>query len=404
MGIWHTEIMAENKGDLSFPPKWDRRYWLPLIDFGLFMRFFHPLLLAFALLATVNAAAQTVLASIGANVGATIAPYEARFGRERPVIAVVGINAGTELSDFMAPYAILSRSGAAEVLALATAEGPMQMKPTLRIAPHATLAGFDQRFADGADYVIVPAVVNPDDPVLLAWLAQQANKGATIVSICDGALVVARAGVFKGRRATGHWATHALRQRDFPDTEWLTNVRYVADGKVISSAGISAAIPVSLALVEAIAGRARADAVAAEMQAADWDDRHNSALFRRTTGMLLTGLGNIVFRSKAKIGIPLEKGMDELALALYADAASRTYRSKAYALAGGLEPIVTRHGLPIFPELGEDARAGLDHIQPIDQDVDTLKKIIARIDAMYGPATAHLVAAQMEFAQDGANF
>jgi putative intracellular protease/amidase len=366
------------------------------------MHFFQKIFLAVTLLAPIHALAQTAPTSTSPS--ATIAPYEARFGRERPVIAVVGSNAGTELSDFMAPYAILARSGAAEVLALATAEGPMQMRPTLRIAPHATLAGFDQRFADGADYVIVPAVVNPDDPVMLAWLAQQASKGATIVSICDGALVAARAGVFKGRRATGHWATHTLRQRDFPDTQWLTNVRYVADGKVVSSAGISAAIPVALALVEAIAGRARADAVAAEVNAADWGDRHNSALFRRTTGMVLTAIGNTVFRGKARIGIPLEKGMDELALALYADAASRTYRSKAYALGGGTDPIVTRHGLPIFPELGDDARSSLDHIQPMGQEVDTLKKIIARIDAMYGSATGRLVAAQMEFEQDGANF
>jgi len=367
------------------------------------MRFFQQLLFVFTTLASANAIAQSVPAGARAATSA-IAPYEARFGRERPVIAVAGTNAGTELSDFMAPYAILARSGAAEVLALATGEGPMQMKPTLRIAPHATLAEFDQRFADGADYVIVPAVVNPDDPVMLAWLAQQASKGATIVSICDGALVAARAGVFKGRRATGHWATHTLRERDFPDTEWLTNVRYVADGKVISSAGISAAIPVSLALVEAIAGRARADALAAEVNASAWSERHDSARFRRTAGMLLTALGNTMFRSKEKLGIPLEKGMDELALALYADAFSRTYRSKAYTLAGGGEPIVTRHGLSIFPELGDDARAGLDHVQPMSPEVDTLKKIIARIDAMYGPATAHLVAAQMEFEQDGADF
>lgn len=364
------------------------------------MHFFQKFFLAFTLLAAGSTVAQTAAPASGT----TISPYEARFGRERPVIAVVGINAGTELSDFMAPYAILARSGAAEVLALATEEGPMQMRPALRIAPHATLAGFDRRFADGADYVIVPAVVKPDDPILLAWLAQQASKGATIVSICDGALVAARAGVFKGKRATGHWATRTLRERDFPDTEWLSNVRYVADGKVVSSAGISAAIPVSLALVEAIAGRARADALAFDIGATGWSERHNSAGFRRTAGMWLTGLGNTVFRSKAQIGIALEKGMDELSLALYADAFSRTYRSKVVALADGIAPVVTRHGLSIFPELGEEARAGLDHLQPMGPEVDTLKKIIGHIDALYGPATAHLVAAQMEFEQDGANF
>ena len=333
-----------------------------------------------------------------------IAPYQERFGRARPVIAVAGTNTGTELSDFVVPYAILAQSGAADVLALATAPGPMRLSPSLRIAPHATLASFDQRYPDGADYVIVPAMAEQGDAVMVAWIGAQAAKGATIVSICDGALVAARAGVFRGRRASGHWATQARRERDYPDTKWLTNVRYVADGKVVSSAGISAAIPTSLALVEAIVGRARADAVAATIGAANWSDRHDSARFSISAGMLATYARNKLFNSTEALGIPLEAGVDELALALATDALARTRRARAYLVAAdgaGEAPVRSRHGLDILPEptatlaalrLRSMALAELTsaHKAPLDS-------ILLRIEQLYGRSSAKLAADEMEY-------
>ncbi|SHH18936.1 DJ-1/PfpI family protein [Massilia sp. CF038] len=333
-----------------------------------------------------------LLLASGASRAQGIAPYEARLGRARPVVAVVGVNSGTELSDFLAPYAILARAGSMDVLALGTSAGPIQMRPALRVAPHATLAAFDAQYPDGADYIVVPAVAAPDDPVLLPWLAVQAAKGATIVSICDGALVVARAGIFKQHRATGHWATHRQRVADYPDTAWLANRRYVADGKVVSSAGISAAIPTALALVEAVAGRARADEVAAEIGASGWSDQHNSARFGRTPGMLLTALGNKLLHGQARIAIALHDGMDELEMALQADAFSRTLRSKAYGVADSMAPVMTRHGLQIYPDLDRSAAAGTVPVAG-----GNLKQIISQIRTMYGAGTAHLVAAQLEY-------
>ncbi len=329
-----------------------------------------------------------------------IAPYQQRFGRAQPVVAVAGANAGTELSDYVVPYAILAQSGAAEVLAVATTEGPLQLRPNLRIAPHATLATFDQRFPDGADYVIVPALANADDPALVAWIRAQAAKGATIVSICDGALVAARAGVFKGRRATGHWATHAQRARDFPDTRWLTNVRYVADGKAVSSAGISAAIPTSLALVQAIAGRPRADALAAAIGASGWSDQHDSTQFSLSAGMLVTYARNKLFSAPDALGIPLVAGIDELGLALATDAIARTRRAKAYAVAETALPVRSRNGLDILPEPAATLAPLTLRTMPLATltgDGAPLDSILARLEQRYGRASAKLAADEMEY-------
>ena len=342
----------------------------------------------------------TTAAAAAPENGNQVAPYQARFGRTMPVVAVAGANGGTELSDFVVPYAILAQSGAAKVLAVATTEGPLQLRPHLRIAPHATLATFDQRFPEGADYVIVPALANPDNPVLVAWVRAQAAKGATIVSICDGALVAARAGVFQGRRATGHWATHAQRVREFPDTRWLSNMRYVADGKAISSAGISAAIPTSLALVEAIAGRARADALAATMGARGWSDQHDSAQFSMSAGMLATYARNKLFSSNDALGIPLVAGMDELGLALATDAIARTRRARAYLVADGALPVRSRHGLDMLPEPAATLATLTLRTVPLATltgDGAPLDSILTRLEQWYGRASAKLAADEMEY-------
>ena len=208
-----------------------------------------------------------------------IDPYVARFGRTRPVVAVIAGNSGTELTDFVIPFGVLSASGAAEVVAVSTGPGPVTMKPALRLQMQATIQEFDGRYPDGADYVIVPAILDESDPVLLGWIKAQAARQGTVASICLGAQVVANTGLMDGRRATSWWGTEGKRMTRFPDVRWEKNIRYVADGRIVSSAGISASLPASLALVAAIAGQGRAAALAQEIGVTDWSSRHDSDAF-----------------------------------------------------------------------------------------------------------------------------
>jgi putative intracellular protease/amidase len=337
-----------------------------------------------------------------------IRPYQARFNRRRPVVAVVGQNSTgstTELTDFLIPYGILSQSGATETLALATQPGWLNLRPRLRLQPQATLTQFDARFAEGADYVIVPAVTNIADPVLLTWIKAQAAKGATVVSICDGALVVANTGLLKGHRATAHWDTQGLRAEKYSDTQWLQNVRYVADGPVVSSAGISAAIPVSLALVEAIAGTERAAALAGELGVADWGPQHNSEVFLPQFGVNLmafatTHFTNDWFHSTDHIGVPVAAGVDDIKLALIVDAYSRTGRSQAYVLAPSAEPLRTRHGLLIAPDQVAGQAEAITWTLPAFDNTPSaqmLDQALAGIAHRYGRQTAYGVALDFEY-------
>lgn len=353
-----------------------------------------------------HATAPTLSAAASTNnvQAEKIAPYQARFGRSRPVIAIIGENSGTELTDYVIPYGVLAQSGVADVLALATQPGALTMRPALRIQPQATIADFDARYPDGADYVIVPAVVKRDDPALLAWIVAQHGKGSTIVSICDGALVVANSGLLKGHRATAHWATQGLRAKKYPDTHWVKNVRYVADGRIVSSAGISAAIPISIALVEAIAGQDRAAVLAEELGVGDWSTAHNSDVFQPRFGINLMAFARTNYtnhlHAMRRIGVPVAAGVDEIALAFTADAYSRTGRSHAYALSASAAPLQTRRGLTVIPDRVVGGADPVDRILPAFDAVPsarTLDKALAAIANDYGRSTAYGVALDFEY-------
>ncbi|QEY64911.1 transcriptional regulator [Metapseudomonas lalkuanensis] len=320
--------------------------------------------------------------------------YKPRFGREQPLVAVVGENRMTELVDYLVPFSLLSRAGVAEVVALSTREGPLQMMPALRVEAQVTTAEFEQRYPQGADYLIVPAVHHSDDPVLTAFVAGQAAREATIVGICDGVLVLGHAGLLHGRQATGHWYSKSRREADFPDTHWQVDRRYVVDGKLVTSSGVSAALPVSLALVEAIAGPLKAEALGREIGLTGWSPAHNSQSFAFGAGGYLTAAANhLAFWRHETLSLPLQPGLDEATLALRVDAWARSFRTEV--LASGNGPVRSRHGLTLLPDAPAEGMPLLPDKEAAPGKV--LDEALAGIAARYGDATAAFVAAQLEY-------
>ena len=97
--------------------------------------------------------------------------------RQRPLIAIIGINDATEATDYLMPYGILRRSDVADVVLLATEPGPVKLYPALEVEPQATIATFDAQHPEGADYVIVPAMSRDDDPTVLAMAQEPGGEG-----------------------------------------------------------------------------------------------------------------------------------------------------------------------------------------------------------------------------------
>ena len=249
--------------------------------------------------------------------------------------------------------------------------------------------------------MIVPAVHRDEDPALIGWVQAQAAKGARIVGVCDGVWVVANANLLKGRRAAGHWYSVGSLQRKFTETRWEKDRRYVADGNVVTTTGAAASIPVSLALVEAIGGLERALAVAKSLGVADWSPAHRSDDFYLNARHIFTAARNLLaFWSHEKIGVPVSPGSDEIALALTADAYSRTYRSTAYFVSRSNVSIKTRRGLVFLPDGVIGVSAAPDRTLPalngMSAPASALDAALKGIEQSYGQATAAFVALQLE--------
>lgn len=320
--------------------------------------------------------------------------------RPRPVVAIVGINDATETTDYLMPYGILRRADIAEVAALATQPGPVKLYPVLQVQPDATIAQFDARHPEGADYVLVPAMSRDDDPTVLQWIRSQANKGATVIGICAGAKVVAASGLLDGKRATTHWYYLNELLEKHPTVRYVPDRRLVVDGRVATTTGISASMPMTLTLIEAVAGRDRAEAVARELGLPHWDARHDSDAFTFTRPFALTAIGNTVaFWNRERLGIALRPGVDEVSLALVADAWSRTYRSQAISFAGQAGPIPTRNGMRLLPEhVGNDwGRGPTITLAAEPQPARALDAALNGIGQRYGARTEALVAMQLEY-------
>jgi transcriptional regulator GlxA family with amidase domain len=174
----------------------------------------------------------------------------------------------------------------------------------------------------------------------------------------------------------------------------------VVDDGVATTTGISASMPMSLTLIEAIAGPDKARAVGREIGLPEWDARHESDAFKFTRPFALTAIGNTAaFWAHEKLGIELKDGVDEVSLALVADAWSRTYRSRTVTFARTAAAAQSRNGIRILPdEVATDWPA--DRLLPEVGDrkpAEALDEVLRNITARYGTRTTDFVAMQLEY-------
>jgi putative intracellular protease/amidase len=301
----------------------------------------------------------------------------------RPLIAIVALNEGTETTDFLLPYAVLQRAGIADVQPVAPRRGDVRLYPALQVEVAQDLAGFDEAHPSGADYVVVPAMADDNNPAITAWLRQQAKRGARIIGVCVGALVVGRAGLLDGRRCTTHWFYRGTLLKRHPSAVYVPHQRYVIEGAIATTTGITASIPTMLALVEAIGGREKAQALASELGVDSWTPAHDSSLFGVTAHRAWNYLLNkAAFWRHERWSVDVWDGMDDIALAFAADAWSRTGRVRVDVSASG--PVTLQSGLvlPARPAAEGAPRLPLTpELKPVQQLDQTLHEIAARFGA-----------------------
>ncbi|MBM9591111.1 DJ-1/PfpI family protein [Leptospira sp. 201903075] len=320
---------------------------------------------------------------------------------KKPVIVVIGENQYTELTDFIVPYGILKRSDIAEIYAVAPNKGTMNMFPALSIEITTSIDDFDKLHPEGSDLVIVPAIHNAENKTIIQWIQNQSKNGATIVGICDGVWTLGHAGLLNHKKATGHWYSKEDLMNKFPNTEWEKNKRYIQDQNIITTTGVTASIPISLALIESLAGTKKAKEIANELGIQNWNPTHNTEEFDLDWKQYLTAAKNLTFVwNYETIGIPLYDGIDEISLALVADSYSRTYKSKTKSIASSNQPILSKSGILFLPEIKEENRNETNVVVEVTKAKKAgpaLEETLKDIQKRYGTGTMRFVATQLEF-------
>ncbi|GGO94589.1 GlxA family transcriptional regulator [Wenjunlia tyrosinilytica] len=185
------------------------------------------------------------------------------------------MNTRTVLAVLQDPVMALNVTGPLEVFAAAGPEAYRITTASLDGRAVRTAYGVNLRLLPDADLndcesphtLVVPGgpVDNPPNPRLTARLSELADGAERVVGICTGSFLLGAAGLLGGRQATTHWAFCDLLADRFPDTFVEPEPLYVRDGRVATSAGVTAGIDLSIALVEEDLGAEAALAVAREL-------------------------------------------------------------------------------------------------------------------------------------------
>ncbi len=164
-----------------------------------------------------------------------------------------------EVLDFCGPFEVFAVTGrqvspgAFDVFTVGPTRDAIAARNGLSVNPRYALAD-----APPIDLLLVPGGYGTrplmHDKPLITWIQQRASAAELVLSVCTGALLLAKAGLLEGLSATTHHAAIDLLCEVAPDTNVRNDVRLVDNGRVITSAGVAAGIDMSFHVVARLLG------------------------------------------------------------------------------------------------------------------------------------------------------
>ena len=173
--------------------------------------------------------------------------------------------------DFAGPFEVFSlanRSGNA-LCNVSTVSGTLETikaRNGQKVTPDTTFfnhPNFDVLIIPGGYGARELEIKKPDT---LQWIKSQKAKVSIIASVCTGSLLLAECGLLDGRRATTHWMRLDRLENEYPKVEVIRGVKFVDDGDIVTSAGISAGINMSFHLLARLFNIDIAKSVARDME------------------------------------------------------------------------------------------------------------------------------------------
>jgi len=166
-------------------------------------------------------------------------------------VAIV-IYDGVELLDFAGPGEVFASAGKFDVFTVGPTGAPVTSQGFVQVQPRYSVAS-----APRPDILLIPGgnagnVI--DDAATMSWIKATAGKAEQVLSVCNGAMILAHAGLLDGLEATTHHGSIAALRQHAPRTTVHDDRRYVDNGQVVTAAGVSAGIDMSLHVVSKLLG------------------------------------------------------------------------------------------------------------------------------------------------------
>lgn len=177
-----------------------------------------------------------------------------------------------EILDFCGPYEVFGVTGEDDnqakpfqVFTVAEEKRPVLARNQLSVNPQ-----YDFSTCPQPDILLIPGGLGTrkqmDNLNVIEWVKACSEKAELVLSVCTGALILAKVGLLDGLAATTHHHALDLLREIAPKTEVRENERVVDNGKIILSAGISTGIDMSLYVVAKLLGKEKAIATAEQME------------------------------------------------------------------------------------------------------------------------------------------
>lgn len=187
----------------------------------------------------------------------------------RPLTLGVVLYPGFELLDVFGPLEMFTAVGRNQLQTYMVAEraGPVPagIVPDGPVGPRVTAEfGFDD--APQLDLLLIPGGIGTFPELanerMLAFLRDRARRAQITASVCTGSALLAKAGVLDGHRATSNKQFFNLAVAQSSAVEWVAAARWVDDGNVVTSSGVSAGMDMALAIIERLFGAETAERIA----------------------------------------------------------------------------------------------------------------------------------------------
>jgi transcriptional regulator GlxA family with amidase domain/YHS domain-containing protein len=191
------------------------------------------------------------------------------------------ISDGAVLIDFIGPWEVFGsvmihgRMDFFQLYTVAETTKPVSASGGMKIIPDHTL-----ETAPAPKVIVIPAQKDPS-PAVLDWIRRSAKTADVTMSVCTGAYVLAQTGLLNGRSATTHHASYVDFATKFPNIHVQRGVRFVEDGNLASSGGLSSGIDLAFRVVERYFGRDAATQTAYDMeyQGQGWMEPSSNAVY-----------------------------------------------------------------------------------------------------------------------------